>query len=154
MTTRQTALPLYGATFPQAISRFFRKYATFSGRASRSEYWWWVLANMLIAVAFNFVGSVTDSQWESRPIDFLSPFASGTGLPLASPAGVLFLIYGLGTIIPALALTWRRLHDVDRSGAWFFIIFVPLVGAIVLFVFTLLGARPAGARFDEQYRQP
>lgn len=58
MTTMQTALsaPLYGASFPQAVSRFFRKYATFSGRASRSEYWWWVLANTLVAVGFNLLG--------------------------------------------------------------------------------------------------
>ncbi|APH46002.1 hypothetical protein BMW26_14335 [Microbacterium sp. 1.5R] len=62
---------------------------------------------------------------------------------------MVFLIYATGILIPALALTWRRLHDIDRSGAWFFIAFVPLLGAIVLLVFTLLSARPAGARFDE-----
>lgn len=151
MTTTQIALsePLYGASFPQAVSRFFRKYATFSGRASRSEYWWWVLANVLVALAFNLVGSVTDSQWTSRPIDVFSPFASGGAFALASPVGAAFLIYATGILIPALALTWRRLHDIDRSGAWFFIVFVPIVGAIVLLVFTLLSARPAGARFDE-----
>lgn len=141
--------PLYGASFPQAVSRFFRKYATFSGRASRSEYWWWVLANALVALAFNFVGSLTASSWNARPIDVLSPFASGGAFPLSSPIGVAFLIYATGILIPALALTWRRLHDVDRSGAWFFIALVPLIGAIVLLIFTLLSARPAGARFDE-----
>lgn len=116
MTTTQIAFsePLYGASFPQAVLRFFRKYATFSGRASRREYWWWVLANVLVSLAFNLIGSLTT-----------------------------------GTLIPALALTWRRLHDTDRSGVWFFIVFIPIVGAIVLLVFTLLSARPAGARFDE-----
>lgn len=54
-----------------------------------------------------------------------------------------------GYLIPALALTWRRLHDSDRSGAWFFIILVPLIGAIVLLIFTLLRAHPSDARFDE-----
>lgn len=151
MTTTQIALsdPLYGASFPQAVSRFFRKYATFSGRASRSEYWWWVLANVLAAVAFNLVGSLTDPQWTTRPIDVFSPFASGGAFPLASPVGAAFLIYATAILIPALTLTWRRLHDTDRSGAWFFIVFVPIVGAIALLVFTLLNARPAGARFDE-----
>jgi len=151
MTTTQAALgaPLYGATFPQAVSRFFRKYATFSGRASRSEYWWWVLANVLVAFAFNLVGSLVDAGWEPRPIDPLSPFASGGLFSLASPTGVVFLIYAAGTVIPALALTWRRLHDSDRSGAWFFIVFIPLIGAVVLLIFTLLRPRPSGARFDE-----
>ncbi|KAA0960699.1 DUF805 domain-containing protein [Microbacterium sp. ANT_H45B] len=151
MTTTQIALgePLYGASFPQAVSRFFLKYATFSGRASRSEYWWWVLANVLVALAFNLIGSQTDPQWTSRPIDVFSPFASGGAFALASPVGVVFLIYATGILIPALALTWRRLHDIDRSGAWFFIVLVPLIGAIVLLVFTLLSARPAGSRFDE-----
>lgn len=148
--TTQTALsaPLYDASFPQAVSRFFRKYATFSGRASRSEYWWWVLANTLVAVAFNALGPVTDPQWDFRPVNLLSPFAAGGSFPLASPVGVAFLIYATAILIPALALTWRRLHDTDRSGAWFFIVFVPIIGAIVLFIFTVLSARPAGARFD------
>lgn len=151
MTATQTALgvPLYGATFPQAVSRFFRKYATFSGRASRSEYWWWVLANALVALAFNLVGSLVDTRWESRPIDVLSPFASAGLFSPASPIGAVFLLYATATVIPALALTWRRLHDSDRSGAWFFIFLVPLVGAIVLLVFTVLRERPSGARFDE-----
>ena len=150
MTTTPVPLsaPLYGASLPQAVARFFRKYATFSGRASRSEYWWWVLANALVALAFNLIGSLTDPQFTSRMIDLLSPFASGGSLPLTSPVGVAFLLYATAILIPALALTWRRLHDVDRSGAWFFITLVPIIGAIVLLVFTLLSARPAGARFD------
>ncbi|WP_226531243.1 DUF805 domain-containing protein [Microbacterium paraoxydans] len=151
MTTTQTALsaPLHGATLPQAVSRFFRKYATFSGRASRSEYWWWVLANTLVAVTFNLVGPLTYPQWDSHPVNLLSPFAAGGSFPLTSPIGVAFLIYATAILIPALALTWRRLHDTDRSGAWIFIVFVPIIGALVLFIFTVWGPRPAGARFDQ-----
>jgi uncharacterized membrane protein YhaH (DUF805 family) len=108
-----------------------------------------VLANVLVASAFNLVGSVIDAGWEPRPIDMLSPFGSAGLFSLASPVGVVFLLYATATVIPALALSWRRLHDSDRSGAWFFIIFVPLIGAIVLLIFTLLPAHPAGARFDE-----
>jgi uncharacterized membrane protein YhaH (DUF805 family) len=145
------AAPLYGATFPQAVSRFFRKYATFSGRASRSEYWWWVLANVLISLGLNLIGSLTNRGWESRPIDFVSPFAYGPVSPATNVAGAIFVVYALGTLLPALALTWRRLHDIDRSGAWFFIALGPRVGAVVLLVFTLMGPRPEGARFDEPY---
>ena len=61
---------------------------------------------------------------------------------------VLYVVWGLGTIIPGLALLVRRLHDIDHSGFWVFIALVPLIGAIVLFVFTVLGPRPGGARFD------
>jgi hypothetical protein len=57
LTAEQVPLdkPLYGATFGQAISRFFKKYATFSGRASRSEYWWWVLASAIISAVLSWL---------------------------------------------------------------------------------------------------
>ena len=142
------AAPLYGATFPQAVMRFFAKYATFSGRASRSEYWWWVLANFLVVVAFNLTGSLAGEEFDTVSVNLLSPFSPGPTSPITTVTGALFLIYTLGTLLPALALTWRRLHDVDRSGAWFFIVFIPLAGAMVLLVFPLLSQRPGGSRFD------
>jgi uncharacterized membrane protein YhaH (DUF805 family) len=54
----------------------------------------------------------------------------------------------LAILIPQIALLVRRLHDTNRSGFWVFIYFVPLVGPIILFVFTLLDSKPEGARFD------
>ncbi|HEY9323327.1 MAG TPA: DUF805 domain-containing protein [Agromyces sp.] len=59
--------------------------------------------------------------------------------------------YGLWacrTLIPWFALAWRRLHDTNRSGGWYFIGFIPFVDGIILLVFFLMDSNPAGARFD------
>jgi uncharacterized membrane protein YhaH (DUF805 family) len=129
-------LPLYGATFSQAFVRFWKKYATFSGRASRSEYWWWALIGAL-------VGILTTS---------LDIGASGSlaqaNADLSGPGDIINAIFGLATIIPSLALAVRRLHDTNRSGWWILIGLVPLVGWIILLVFYVSGPNPAGARYD------
>lgn len=153
-TTTHAPTPLQGATPVQAVVRFFQRYATFRGRASRSEYWWWVLANTVIALGINGLGILTVDEWHSAPLDVLSPFASGPGGPVTSVAGGLFLLYAVGTLVPALALTWRRLHDIDRSGAWFFVSLIPLVGAIILLIFMALPSNPDGARFDGITAEP
>jgi uncharacterized membrane protein YhaH (DUF805 family) len=57
-------------------------------------------------------------------------------------------IWGLATLVPNLALAWRRLHDTNRSGGFYFIGLIPFVGWIIVLVFMLLPADPAGARFD------
>jgi uncharacterized membrane protein YhaH (DUF805 family) len=134
--------PLYGASFGQAISRFFKKYATFTGRASRSEYWWWFLANVI-------VGAV------------LSALALGTGAPHLDAAtntvvfgagyvifSVIAGIWGLAVLVPNLAVVWRRLHDTNKSGGFFFLALIPFVGGIILIVLLALDTNPAGARFD------
>ena len=98
------------------------QYSDFSGRASREEYWMFVLFNFLImAVAGIFTALFIDSDLE------------GLGYVLA----VILGLYVLIMIIPSLAVTVRRLHDVGRSGWWYFISFVPYVGGIVLFIFTV-----------------
>ncbi len=63
--------------------------------------------------------------------------------------GAIWLVWALVTIVPTFAVLVRRLHDTDRSGFWVLIGVVPLIGVLVLFVFTLQGPRGAGARFDE-----
>jgi uncharacterized membrane protein YhaH (DUF805 family) len=135
--------PRYGASFGEAVSRGFRKYATFSGRASRSEYWWWMLMHAMVVtvlyivlIAGGFIGATVDADGETMPG------------PMFGVGAVLFLIWELGTIVPILALCWRRLHDTNHSGAFYFLAFVPIVGGIIYLVFTLLPADPAGARFD------
>ncbi|KRE31161.1 DUF805 domain-containing protein [Agromyces sp. Soil535] len=130
--------PLPGATIGQAVTRFFRKYATFTGRASRSEYWWWVLVNFIVTGVLTGLAYTGTSFTETGMV---------TG-PLYWVFIVLASAWGLAVIIPTLALIWRRLHDTNRPGAWFFLVFIPLVGGIILLVFVLLPSDPAGARFD------
>jgi uncharacterized membrane protein YhaH (DUF805 family) len=89
-----------------------KKYAVFSGRAHREEYWMFYLFNAIISLVLFFVESITGSSM-----------------------GVLSTIYGLGIVIPTLAVSVRRLHDTNHSGMWLFISLVPLIGVIVLIVF-------------------
>lgn len=97
-----------------------KKYAVFSGRARRKEYWYFFLFNFIASIALAVVDSMTGS------------FDAEAGV------GLLGVIYALGVLIPGLAVSVRRLHDIGRSGWWLLIIFLPLIGAIVLLVFMLL----------------
>lgn len=90
-------------------------YATFSGRARRSEYWWFALTSVIVSVVLNIVGSLSDG--------------------MNAIAGLVGLVYWLGTLIPSLAVAVRRLHDTGRSGWMLLIALIPLVGAIILIVF-------------------
>ena len=88
-----------------------KKYAVFSGRARRKEYWMFLLLNLLVAIGLGIVDGVI-----------------GTAPLLGS-------LYALGVFIPSLAVAVRRLHDTNRSGWWLLIGLIPLIGLIVLIVF-------------------
>ena len=91
--------------FQEAIRICFSKYANFNGRATRPEYWWFVLFVVLVSVGLSLV----------------SPMLSG--------------IFSLATLIPTIAAATRRLHDTNRSGWWQLICIVPVIGLIVILVF-------------------
>ena len=93
-----------------------KKYAVFNGRARRQEYWMFVLVNTAIAMVLAFI----DSQ---------------IGLMSEAGYGVLSSVYSLGIFVPALAVAVRRLHDTDRSGMWYVIALVPIIGPIALLIF-------------------
>ncbi|MGW4928441.1 DUF805 domain-containing protein [Agromyces sp. NPDC004153] len=132
--------PLRGATFGQAFSRFFKKYATFHGRASRSEYWWWFLGYYVISgVLYGLTYTM------GNPMMVME---NGVPTPVWSIAIVPYALWGLATLIPFLAIHWRRLHDTNRAGPWWFIGWIPIVGPIILLVFLVGEPKPEGARFD------
>jgi uncharacterized membrane protein YhaH (DUF805 family) len=122
---------------PAAVKRFFKKYATFSGRASRSEYWWWTLVSVGVSIILNILISAGSTTIDGT-----------TAGPAARLGTFLLVIWGLGTIVPSLALTVRRLHDSNKSGWLLLLGLIPFAGAIILFVFAVLGPDPAGQRFD------
>src|SRR6187402_2022862 len=97
--------PLYGATLGQAVGRFFKKYATFSGRASRSEYWWVVLALFIINIILGIVVSIAN-----RP-QVTTLEATAEYSPLLIITLVIAGLFGLAVIVPGIAVTVRRLHD-------------------------------------------
>ena len=116
----------------------FAKYARFDGRASRSEYWWWVLASTVVFGLLAVLVAVTAGP------DPESPSA------LSAVLTIVLLIVLLAVIVPSIAVTVRRLHDADLSG-WFYLLgLIPSVGGIILLVLTALPSKPAGARFDRQ----
>jgi uncharacterized membrane protein YhaH (DUF805 family) len=131
--------PFYGAPLPVAVRRFFQKYATFSGRASRSEYWWLTLVSIGVSIILNIITSVGSTT---------TAYASTPG-PGAVIGGILAVIWGLATIVPSLALSVRRLHDSNKSGWMLLLGLIPFAGVIILLVFMLLGPEPAGQRFDQ-----
>ena len=85
--------PYYGCSFQEAFLRFWKKYTVFKGRASRSEFWWWVLAAFGINIVLDILNTATDEK-----------------------LGFLATIWGLVTLIPTLALSVRRLHDTNKPA--------------------------------------
>ena len=92
-------------------------YANFNGRASRQEYWMFILFNFIFTIVVGFIDG------------FLS-------------LGFLSLLYLLAILIPGLAVLVRRLHDVNKSGWWFFIIFIPIIGAIWMLILLCTDGNP------------
>ncbi|MCO1339831.1 hypothetical protein BJH93_13155, partial [Kocuria polaris] len=146
--------PLYGATMMQAVKRFFTKYAVFTGRASRSEYWWVYLAMTIVSMAvavlmFIAIGAVaasTDFTALEDPAAMDSVGAGAIGIAVVLYA--ILAAFGLAILVPTIAVTVRRLHDAGFSGWWYLISFIP-GGGIVVLVFTILPSVAEGARFDD-----
>lgn len=131
--------PHYGASIGDAARRFFKKYATFTGRASRSEYWWWTLIAAVVAIILNIIISAGATVSDSGAM------VPGPGAVIGY---ILLGIWGLATLIPSLALVVRRLHDANFSGWMILIGLVPFLGGLVLLIFMFLPPKPEGQRFD------
>jgi uncharacterized membrane protein YhaH (DUF805 family) len=147
--------PWYGIAFPKAVGRFFTKYARFDGRASRSEYWWWVLANAIVyvvlwAVLIAIIVATGDTTSSSSATGVQANATSNS--PLIAIPGVLVGIWFLATLVPNIAIAVRRLHDANLSGPFWFLSVIPGVGGIVLLVLMLLESKPEGQRFDQPER--
>ncbi len=107
------------------------KYADFSGRAQRSEYWYFYLFYILIYIALAMVGG------------WVGSLSDDTGVGM----GILMGLFTLGMLMPSIAVGVRRLHDTDRSGWWMLIGLIPIIGGIVLLVFCVQDSQPTTNRF-------
>jgi len=124
----------------EAFKRYFidtlkYRYAQFSGRASRSEFWYFMLFYFLIDIVLVFIDLLVVD-----PMFGITPDQAGQG-------GLLEIIFALAMLIPSIALAVRRLHDIGKSGWWYLIGFIPLVGALVLLYFFVLDSQPGSNRY-------
>lgn len=136
--------PLYGATFGQAVVRFFSRYARFKGYSSRSEFWWVYLLDCIVGAAFAFLlllssipilGSV---EFEERANEAAIRAGAPDAMVPMMLIGLCVFAYWLGTLVPRVALTVRRLRDTGRDWPWIFVVFVPYIGGILLMILCAL----------------
>jgi uncharacterized membrane protein YhaH (DUF805 family) len=104
-----------------------KKYAVFSGRSRRKEYWFFLLFAIVISIVLGVIDVMIGTHMEG--------------------VGLLSGLYALAILIPSIALTVRRLHDINKSGWWILIGFVPIVGAIILLIFALTGGTPGDNKY-------
>ncbi len=133
-------LPYYRAPIIPALRRFFVKYATFSGRAGRAEYWWSALLLFAFPLIVQLANGLATGDWRAPD-----------GSTFTTAPDAIVLLFSLATLIPSLAIGWRRMHDIDKSGLWVLFGFIPIVGWVVFLIFSLMPAIPEGQRFD-RYR--
>lgn len=114
----------YQVSFGDAIKRAFSQYCCFTGRASRSEYWWFSLFTFIVSTVLE---AILGTQ---------SNFAIS-----------IISLWGLVTFLPSLGLTFRRLHDTNRSGWNILWALLPLVGAIILIVFFCKPSDPEANKY-------
>ena len=103
----------------QAFVTCLKKYADFSGRATRSEYWWFVLCEVLILGIASLISDTLPG------------------------------LFALALVLPALAVGARRLHDTGRSGWWLLLMLVPFIGGLFLLYWAVLPSQPGANAFGE-----
>ena len=103
-----------------------RKYAVFNGRAARPEFWWFVLINLIIAAMINLVFGVIVGRNSGQVVSDL---------------------YSLAVLLPSLGVGIRRLHDTNRTGWWYLLVFIPVIGWIVLIVFLAMASDPGSNNY-------
>jgi uncharacterized membrane protein YhaH (DUF805 family) len=106
------------------------KYVDFKGRASRSEFWYFMLFYLIISLVLSLVDSMVLGSGEK---------SSGTGL--------LSSIFSLAMLLPSLGVSIRRLHDIGRSGWWVLVSLVPVIGFIVLIIFYVKDSQPGSNEY-------
>jgi len=119
-------------SFSEAVASVFSNYANFSGRARRKEYWYFTLFNYMVMLLLSIIYSVSES-----PV-FM----------------VLSGLYSMAVFIPALAVIWRRLHDIGKSGACYFVALIPLVGAVIVLVWLCKNSQPQANQYGPSPKAP
>jgi len=112
--------------FVPAIKSGFQNYVNFSGRSCRSAYWFWLLFTFIVSIVANILDIA---------------LLSALGLP------ILGLLWSLAIILPSIAVGVRRLHDLDKSGWWILIGFIPIIGWIIFIIWACTKGTDGANRF-------
>ena len=121
--------------FGKAIATCMGKYGTFSGRASRSEYWWFYLFTILMSWGATIVDGAVASSGD--------PAVASSGDPMVE------IIVTLVFFVPIIAAGCRRLHDMGKSGWWQLLWFIPIIGWILLIVWLATNTKPEGDKYNQ-----
>ena len=117
-------------SFGTAVKSFFSNYIDFSGRARRSELWF----SFLFVFLASFAGGLIDSL---------------IGAATGSPIYIVAALINLAVIIPWIAVSVRRLHDINKSGLWYFLYLIPIVGSIMFIIFGVQDTDPAANEWGQ-----
>lgn len=120
-----TETEIVGMTINEAVKSCFSKYATFTGRASRSEYWMFALFFWLVTILFG-----------------ITVIALATNQTLAIIIMILYSLFVLAVLLPSWAVSIRRLHDIGKSGWWSLVNFIPYIGCIIFLYFMCKKSAP------------
>jgi uncharacterized membrane protein YhaH (DUF805 family) len=110
--------------------KVLKQYADFNGRARRTEFWMFILFNMLFAFGAMVLDNLLGLKFNEQ-----------------IPYGYIYLLYGLAVFIPGIAVAVRRLHDVGKSGWFYFIVFIPIIGAIWLIILFATDGTPGSNEY-------
>jgi uncharacterized membrane protein YhaH (DUF805 family) len=111
----------------EAYKRFFANYANFKGRSTRSDYWWVVLCNIIIGFVLGFLDGLLGTE-----IFYIISY-----------------IYDIVILIPGIAISVRRLHDINKSGWYCLIALIPFVGSIILLIYMCTASVNEGNQYGE-----
>lgn len=121
--------------FQDAIRSVFSKYVTISGRAPRSEYWWWFLFVLLGQIVFGIIDGALFGASPESP-------------------GILGALFGLAILLPSICVAGRRLHDRDMSAWWLLLALIPIIGFLVLLYFYVTPGTNGPNRFGPDPLRP
>lgn len=98
--------------------KVLRNYAGFSGRARRKEFWMFALFNVIFGIALELIDHIAKTEYGTPPFSY----------------GLFYILYALAIFIPGLAVSVRRLHDIGKSGWFYLIMLIPIIGAIWILI--------------------
>ncbi len=125
-----------------------KRYFKFSGRATRSEFWYFMLFNLILSSLVGILGQ-TLGLFYMIPLEIPTMNEAGEMVNMMQniPINLAQMVFGLFLMFPSMAVSVRRLHDIGKSGWWYLIVIIPLLGLLVLLAFFVMGSQEGKNRY-------